>query len=99
MTGNRDAGPDGTRRALRVASVLLRRAAAIGLILFVLPPTGELPYRWQAVVAFPILVGWCYSHGVFARRDVRMAALEAIPTLWLSLKCTEVMIHLVELGS
>jgi hypothetical protein len=99
MIDDRGGDPDGAHRALRVTFVLLRRAAAVGFILFVLPPTGAFPYRWQAVVAFPILVSWCYAYGVFARRDVQMAALEAIPTLWLSLRCTEVMVHLVELGS
>ena len=82
---------------IRVTCVLLRRALGVGVLLFVLPPTGELPYRWQAALAFLLLVAWCYAYGAFARRNVQIAALEAVPTLFLSLKCTQLLILMVEL--
>jgi hypothetical protein len=41
------------RRALRVALLLARRSVGVGVGLYVLPPTGELPHWWQA--AFPVL--------------------------------------------
>jgi hypothetical protein len=90
-------GSQGIDRALEIALVLLRRSLIVGLLLFILPPTSELPYRWQAAIAFMVLVAWCYIYGAFARRNIQIAALEAIPTLWLSLKCTEIMILLVGL--
>jgi hypothetical protein len=82
-------------QALHIAWVLWQRSVVVGLFLFILPPTGQLPYRWQAALVFALLVAWCYSDGTFARRNVQMATLEAIPTLWLSLKCTQIMVFLV----
>lgn len=100
MTNRFDQRPErGVCQALQVALALLWRAIAVGFVFYILPPTGELPYRWQAAVAFPILTSWCYGYGVFARRDVQVAALEAIPTLWLSLKCTDLLIRLASFWS
>jgi hypothetical protein len=98
MQGGLKEGPPGIDRTLKNAWVLLRRSLIVGLLLFILPPTGELPYRWQAAMAFMALVAWCYLYGAFARRNIQIAALEAIPSLWLSLKCTELMILLMGLG-
>jgi hypothetical protein len=81
-------------QALHIARVPWQRSVVVGLFLFILPPTDQLPYRWQAAVVFALLVAWCYRHGTFARRNVQMATLEAIPTLWLSLKCTQIMVFL-----
>ena len=82
------------RGALRVALSLARRSVGVGVALYVLPPTGELPYWWQAAAAFPVLAAWCYGHGALARRSVRVAVLEAVPTLWMSLQCASAMVHL-----
>jgi hypothetical protein len=38
-------GPHGIDRALEIAWILLRRSLIVGLLLFILPPTGELPFR------------------------------------------------------
>jgi hypothetical protein len=48
-------------QALHIAWVLWQRSVVVGLFLFILPPTGQLPYRWQAAVVFALLVAWCYS--------------------------------------
>jgi hypothetical protein len=82
-------------QALHIAWALWQRSVVVGPFLFILPPTGQLPYRWQAAVVFAWLVAWCYSYGTFARRNVQIATLEAIPTLWLSLKRTQTMLLLV----
>jgi hypothetical protein len=97
MQGGPNEGSHRINRALEIAWILLRRSLIVGLLLFILPPTGELPYRWQAAMTFIALVVWCYFYGAFARRNIQIAALEAIPSLWLSLKCTELTILLIGL--
>lgn len=88
--------PD-TRYAFYCAVSLGARAILIGGIFFFLPPSGELPFRWQVVMAFPLITIWCYSRGVFGRQDLPRATLETIPLLWMSLKFTGVIITLAGL--
>ena len=78
--------------ALDLAICLAARTGVVGAFLFVLPPTGELPLGWQVGLTFLGWIIWCYWRGLFGRERVSLATVEAIPSLWLSLKWTQLLV-------
>jgi hypothetical protein len=75
------------------AICLLARASLVGIVRFLLPPTGERPPYWQIGLAFLGLVAWCYQRGLLGRRAIFAAAIEAVPMLWLSLLWTQLFVN------
>ena len=78
--------------AIDYAIALLARSGLAGTVLFLLPPVGKLP-AWQIGAAFLFWVAWCYRRGALGRRNLTVAALESIPSLWLSLLWTQFFIN------
>lgn len=78
--------------ALDLTICLLARSGLAGVLLFLVPPIGELPPRWQIGLAFLAWIGWCYWRGLFGRNRLLIATVESVPSLWLSLKWTNLLV-------
>jgi len=83
-----DRGPLLARSGAR----LLLTTSLAGLTLFILPPMGEMPPDWQIALAFLVWIAWCYRYGLVSRRRVGLAAVEALPSLWLSLGWAQLLV-------
>jgi hypothetical protein len=81
-----------TGPALDLTICLLARTSLVGILLFLLPPVGEFPPGWQVGLAFFGWIAWCYWRGLLGQDQLSLATVESIPSLWLSLKWTNLLV-------
>lgn len=67
-----------------VAAVTL----VVGLVLFLLPPYGEMPLSHQVALTGFALALWSFSDGLFGRFSIILALIEAVLLLRLSIGWT-----------
>jgi hypothetical protein len=85
--------------AINLAICLIVRTGAGGLVLFIVPPFGEIPPAWQIQAAFLAAIAWCYWDGLFGRSRMLLASVEAGVSLWMSLKWTKILILLSNMAA